>query len=75
MRSEPSVDFGGGASFDFVDVALGVAVDDRQSLGGGVLGHELAVLAAKRFTKADRRVAAEVRQPFAFFFAHVVVVG
>lgn len=40
-----------------------------------MLGHELAVLAPERFAKADRGVAAEVREPFAFLLAHVIVVG
>ena len=59
----------------FLDIGFGVAVDDRQSSGRCMLGHELAVLAPKCFAETDWGVAAEVRQSFPFFFAHVVVVG
>src|ERR1700744_306504 len=62
-------------AFLFLDVAFGVAVDDRQSLSGRMLRHELAVLTPKRFTQTDRCVTTKVGQPFPLFFAHVVVVG
>jgi len=46
--------------FEFLDVALRIAVDNWYSLGGAMLGHELAVLPPERFTKADGGMAAEV---------------
>src|SRR5437870_647486 len=58
-----------------LDVAFGVTVDDRQSLGGGMLGHEFAVLPPEGFAKTDRGVATEIRQSVSFLFGHVVVVG
>src|SRR6202008_3680409 len=67
--------FGRRGGLNILDIALGVAVDDRQPPGGGVLGHELAVLPPERFAKADWGMATEVRQPFPFLFAHLVVVG
>src|ERR1700721_4322749 len=62
-------------AFLFLDVAFRVAVDDRQSLGGRMPRHELAVLTPERFAQTDRCVTTEVSQPFPLFFAHVVVVG
>src|SRR6202012_2740493 len=67
--------FGGRRVLKDLVVAFGVAVDDRKSFGGGVLGHELAVLASERLAKADWRMTTEVRQAFPLLFAHVVVVG
>src|SRR5271155_1448895 len=55
--------------------AVPVAVDDRQSLGGRMLRHELAVLTPECFAQTDRCVTTKVGQPFPLFFAHVVVVG
>ena len=60
---------------EILDIALGVTVDDRQSLCGGVLGHEFAVLPAECFAKADGGMTTEVRQSFPFLFAHVIIVG
>src|SRR5271154_5191986 len=62
-------------AFLFLDVALWVAVNDRQSPGGRMLRHELAVLTPECFAQTDRCVATKVGQPFPLFFAHVVVVG
>jgi hypothetical protein len=67
--------FGGRGALETLDVTLGVAVDDPQSLRGGMLSHELAVLASERFAKADWGMATEVRKSLPFLFAHVVVVG
>jgi len=52
-----------------------VAVDDPQSLGCRVLGHELGVLPAERFAESRWCMATKVGQPFTFLFAHVVVIG
>src|ERR1700744_3534305 len=61
-------------AFLFLDVAFGVAVDDRQSLSCRKMRHELAVLAPTRLTQSDGCVTTKVGQPFPLFFAHVVVV-
>src|ERR1700761_8939507 len=52
--------FSGLRPFDVVDIALRVAIGNRQTRGGGMLSHEFAVLQTKGFAKTGRRVAAEV---------------
>ena len=59
----------------FLDVLCGSRSTIDNPFVVGCLRHELAVLAAERFTQTDRGVATKVRQSFPFFFAHVVVVG